>query len=172
MKLHLGGTQPHPDWHIFDIEARPEVDFVGDASDLSQFADNSIEEIYASHILEHFHYALDGELLAVLKEWHRVLVPQGMLYISVPDLRKICWLFLNPDLNMHDRRILLAALYGGHINAYDVHRAGFDLEILTYFLREAGFSAYEQVEEFGLFADTSRMRIQGVLISLNVAVMK
>ena len=30
-----------------------DVDFVGDISDLSQFNDNSINEIYASHVFEH-----------------------------------------------------------------------------------------------------------------------
>ena len=54
MKLHIGGTEAHPDWKIFNIEEKPEVDFVGDASDLSQFQDESIDTIYASHILEHW----------------------------------------------------------------------------------------------------------------------
>ena len=42
MKLHIGGKESHPDWKIFDIEQRPEVDYIGDASDLSQFEDESI----------------------------------------------------------------------------------------------------------------------------------
>ena len=54
MKLHLGGKQPHPDWKILDIEERPEVDFVGDAADLSQFADESNEMKYESHIIKKF----------------------------------------------------------------------------------------------------------------------
>lgn len=32
LKLHIGGKEVHPDWKIFDIEERPEVDFVGDAA--------------------------------------------------------------------------------------------------------------------------------------------
>jgi predicted SAM-dependent methyltransferase len=27
VKLHIGGRTPHPAWKIFDVEARPEVDF-------------------------------------------------------------------------------------------------------------------------------------------------
>ena len=40
-------------WKIMNIQKNPEVDFIGDLSDLSQFQDESIEEIYTSHVLEH-----------------------------------------------------------------------------------------------------------------------
>ena len=44
-------------WKILNIQKNDgrekDVDFVGDISDLSQFKDGSIEEIYASHTLEH-----------------------------------------------------------------------------------------------------------------------
>ena len=96
IKLHLGGTEPHSDWKILDIESRPEVDFIGDAADLSQFADCSIDTIYASHILEHFHHLLNNELLTALAEWYRVLRPGGQLMVSVPNLQTLCWLYLNP----------------------------------------------------------------------------
>ena len=32
---------------------KPGVDFIGDISDLGQFKDNSVEEIYISHVFEH-----------------------------------------------------------------------------------------------------------------------
>lgn len=60
---------------ILDIKPRPEVDYVGNASDLSQFDTNFIDVIYASHVLEHFYYGLNNELINTLKEWHRVLKP-------------------------------------------------------------------------------------------------
>ncbi|MGL4499622.1 MAG: class I SAM-dependent methyltransferase, partial [Planktothrix sp.] len=85
IRLHIGGKEPHPDWKILDIEQRPEVDYVGDAADLSQFETDSIAAIYASHVLEHFHYGLNNELINTLKEWHRVLKPGGKLLVSVPD---------------------------------------------------------------------------------------
>ena len=82
MKLHIGGKESHPDWKIFDIEQRPEVDYIGDASDLSQFEDESIEAIYASHVLEHFYYFLNSELALTLSEWHQVLKKSGQLNSS------------------------------------------------------------------------------------------
>lgn len=172
LKLHIGGCQPHPDWKIFDAEERPEVDFVGNAKDLGQFADGSIEAIYASHVLEHFFHTLDNELVQTLSEWYRVLAPGGHLYISVPDLRTLCWLYINPNLLPIERFQLLGMMYGGQTNEWDVHKAGFDADILALYLEEVGFLDYEQVSEFGLFQDCSSVRILDTLISLNMMATK
>ncbi|MBM0743673.1 methyltransferase domain-containing protein [Phormidium sp. CLA17] len=172
LKLHIGGTEFHPDWKILDIEPRPEVEYVGDAQDLSQFADGAIDQIYASHVLEHFYYGLNNELLLVLQEWHRVLKPEGSLLISVPDLKALCWLYLHPNLEALERHHLMRIMFGGQVNLYDVHKVGFDFETLGLYLQEAGFQNYERVVEFNLFNDCSSMRLLDTLISLNVIATK
>jgi len=172
MKLHIGGQEAHPDWKILDVESRPEVDYVANAADLSQFEDNSIETIYTSHVLEHFYHTLDNEALNTLKEWHRVLKPGGKLLISVPDLKTLCWLYLHPNLAPQEKHHLMRIMFGGQTNIYDVHKIGFDIDIMAMYLAEAGFSGYEQVAEFNLFKDCSSMRILDTLISLNVVVTK
>ena len=53
MKLHLGGKQKKDGWTILNAIDAPEVDIVGDLMDLGQFDDESCDEVYASHILEH-----------------------------------------------------------------------------------------------------------------------
>ncbi|MBD2665114.1 methyltransferase type 11 [Richelia sinica FACHB-800] len=172
IKLHIGGKESHPDWKILDIEARPEVDYLGNATDLSQFANDSIAAIYASHVLEHFYHGIDNELINTLKEWHRVLKPGGDLLISVPDLQKLCWMYLHPDLTLVDRVKIMKIMFGGQTNIYDVHKVGFDFEILAVCLEEAGFQIYERVSEFNLFNDCSSLRILETLISLNVVAQK
>ncbi|MBD1906963.1 methyltransferase domain-containing protein [Funiculus sociatus GB2-A5] len=172
LKLHIGGTEPHPDWKILDIEARPEVDFVGDAAHLTQFEDNSIEAIYASHVLEHFYYGLNDELINVLREWYRVLQQNGKLFISVPDLKVLCWLYLHPSLMPMERYQIMRIIFGGQTNQYDVHKVGFDVDILALYLEEAGFQNYQAVPEFGLFKDCSSLRLVDTLISLNVVATK
>ena len=53
MKLNIGGKEKKEGWKILNIQKIDGVDFVGDISDLSQFQNQSISEVYASHILEH-----------------------------------------------------------------------------------------------------------------------
>jgi predicted SAM-dependent methyltransferase len=172
LKLHIGGKKPHPEWKILDVEPRPEVDYVANADDLSLFESNSIESIYASHVLEHFYYGLNNQLINTLKEWHRVLKPGGNLLISVPDLKTLCWLYLNPNLMPLERHHLMRIIFGGQTNIYDVHKVGFDFEILALYLEEAGFQEYEQFSEFNIFNDCSSLRILDTLISLNVIAKK
>jgi predicted SAM-dependent methyltransferase len=172
MKLHIGGEQPHPDWKIFDVYKRPEVDYVGNASDLSQFEDESIEAIYTSHVLEHFYYALNYELAFTLAEWYRVLKQGGQLMISVPDLRTLCWLYSRPDLDVHTRFRIMAMIFGGQTNEYDVHKVGFDFDILCIYLADAGFSDCVRVNEFNIFQDCSTLHVFGNPISLNVIATK
>jgi predicted SAM-dependent methyltransferase len=172
IKLHIGGKEPHQDWKILDVEKRPEVDIVSDASSLDTISNESVSVIYASHVVEHFHYGLDSKLIKTLSEWHRVLQPGGKLLISVPDLKTLCWLFLNPNFTVHERHHVMRIIFGGQTNQYDVHYAGFDYEILGFYLQEAGFSEVEQVSEFNLFNDCSSLRILDTLISLNVVATK
>lgn len=172
LNLHIGGQEPHPEWKILDIELRPEVDFVTDAADLGQFADNSVDCIYASHVLEHFYYGINNELLTVLREWYRVLKPGGQIMISVPDLRTLCWLYLQPDLSVDNRYHIMRMMFGGQTNIYDVHKVGLDAEVLGIFLRDVGFEQYQQVDEFGLFSDCSSLRFGDTLISLNITAQK
>jgi len=171
-QLHIGGTTAHPDWKILDIEPREEVDFVGDAADLSQFEDNAIDTIYASHVLEHFHHHLKGEVANTLAEWYRVLKPGGKLMVSVPDLQTLCWLYLQPQVSFKERLRIMWMLYGGQSNEFDVHKVGFDFEILRAYLSDAGFTNYYRVKSFNLFRDCSQIRVGSTFISLNVVAFK
>jgi predicted SAM-dependent methyltransferase len=166
-KLHIGGQVKAQGWEVFNAVPGPAVDHMGDARDLSRFEDNIFEEIYASHVLEHFDYinALD----AVLKEWFRVLIPGGRLYVSVPDLDILTELFTSKDkLTMNERFFVMRMMFGGHIDQYDYHLVGLNQEFLVYYLVQAGFINLRKVGGFGLFSDTSNMIYKDVRISLNI----
>lgn len=172
MKLNIGGTSAHPEWKIFDVEARPEVDYVGNASDLGLFENESIEAIYASHVLEHFYYGLDSELVFTLAEWHRVLKVGGELMISVPDIQTLCWLYSQPKIDVMSRFHIMRMMFGGQVNEYDVHKVGFDFDTLAMYLNEVGFTGYKRAPEFNLFNDCSTISYLGYSISLNVIATK
>lgn len=170
-QLHIGGKEPQDGWEILDIQSRPGVDHIGDAADLSRFADATFQRIYASHVLEHFGYM--ERLQQVLAEWFRVLAPQGELMLSVPDLETLCRLFLQKDrLTFQDRVLVMRMMFGGQTDPYDYHYVGFDQDILLHFLQTAGFTQFRRVSRFGLFKDASNAAVAGQLISLNIIAAK
>jgi predicted SAM-dependent methyltransferase len=170
--LHIGGVEKTPAWEILNALPGPHVDHLGDARDLSRFSDNTFLEIYASHVLEHLDYA-NNELLNALKEWCRVLVPGGNLYVSVPDLDVLSRLFLEKDrLNLDERFFVMRMMFGGHIDKYDYHVVGLNQDFLAAFLHTAGYVNFRRVNTFGLFQDTSVMVYKGEPISINVTAQK
>lgn len=170
LRLHIGGRQRKPGWKILNAQEGPEVDYVGDCADLARFADGSVEEIYASHVLEHLGY--QSHLPRALKEFHRVLRPGGTARISVPDFEKLCRMFLDPSARIEERFHCMRMAFGGQVDEFDFHRVGLTHEFLSQYLRHAGFSRVERVERFGLFDDASSLEVRGELISLNVVAYK
>lgn len=58
------------------------------------YADNSIDEIRAYHVIEHFDYL---HAFDVLKEWHRVLKSNASIRIETPDFLESCKEFIKAD---------------------------------------------------------------------------
>lgn len=170
IKLHIGGQQPKPGWKILNIAPGPQVDYVGNCTRLDQFADNSVDEVYASHVLEHLGFRT--ELPAALSEVRRILKPGGVFRISVPDVERLCSLFVHPQVPREQRPSLMMHMFGAQEDEHDFHKVGLTWDFLLNFLSQAGFTRVQRVEEFGLFDDFSSFRRFGVLISLNVEARK
>jgi predicted SAM-dependent methyltransferase len=166
-RLHIGGQQRQPGWEVLDARPGPHVDHVGNALNLSRFADGSFCEVYASHVLEHFDYR--GELFAALQEWHRVLAPGGVLRLSVPDLDILAHLMLQRHaLSATQRFEVMRMIFGGHAHEHDYHRVGLNQDFMSAFLDRAGFVNMQRVRRHGLFDDTSETVVAGTPISLNL----
>ena len=170
LRLHLGGEEARAGWKILNLNEGPGVDYVGDCVDLARFADESVDDIYASHVLEHLGYA--EKLPRALREWRRVLKKGGRARISVPDLDVLCRLFLEAAGRTPDRILVMRMMFGGQLDPHDFHYVGLSFDILASLLGDAGFSRVERVSEFGLFDDTSAARMFGTLVSLNVVAYK
>ena len=169
MKLHIGGELIKDDWKILNANKREGVDYVGDISDLSQFKTESIDEIYASHVLEH---VTQNKALDTLKGIHRVLVTDGKLYLSVPDLDILAHTFISPMATEKEKFAVMRMIFGGQQDQYDYHFFGWNMQFLTAFLTIAGFSVISRVDSFGLFDDGSEFKPFGFPISLNVVATK
>jgi predicted SAM-dependent methyltransferase len=118
IRLNLGsGSQPLPGYLNLDISDNNPVYPL-------PYADNSIDEIRASHILEHFGKV---ESAAVLNEWHRVLKVGGILKIAVPDFAVIAEAYTNgqnPEFPFE------SVVMGGQSDQYDFHKSMWDLRKL------------------------------------------
>ena len=169
MKLHIGGKEKKEGWSILNIQKNKDVDFIGDISDLSQFNDNSINEIYASHVFEHIKFIDAKKTLLGIK---RVLVDKGKFYISVPDMDILCKIIIDkqkdPTIKIH----ALKMMFGGQTDEYDFHYFGYDFDLLNGLLKNVGFKNIEKVKTFSLFNDTSDFAPYGEPISLNLIAIK
>lgn len=169
MKLHIGGEQKKDGWKILNIQKKNNVDFIGNITDLSQFEDSSIEEIYASHVFEH---VLQSEVNKTLKGIHRVLVDGGKFYVSVPDMDILCRMFIDPKAPLRVKFHAMRMMFGGQIDKFDIHYFGWNHQFMIDFLGQAGFKKLERVKSFNLFKDTSDYSPYGQPISLNVIAIK
>jgi predicted SAM-dependent methyltransferase len=59
-------------------------------------------------------------------------------------------------------------MFGGHIDAYDYHKAGLNEDFLASYLLHAGFTNLRRVNGFEKFEDSSSAVFKGVPISLNI----
>ncbi|MDB5391966.1 MAG: hypothetical protein JWM11_7612 [Planctomycetaceae bacterium] len=92
--------------------------------------------------------------------------------LSVPDLDILCRMFVDPNLKTQDRFLVMMFLFGGQLTQNDFHKTGFSEDLLFDFLTSAGFERFRRVADFGLFQDTSLMRVWGAPISLNIECFK
>lgn len=84
MKLYLGSRDYKPEGFLtVDIDDRHKPDIVADVTDMSNVQSNSVDEVCASHILEHLPWPLSYKALG---EWARILRPGGLLRVAVPDM--------------------------------------------------------------------------------------
>jgi predicted SAM-dependent methyltransferase len=86
------GNRFHKDWVNIDFQAiSHEVSAMNILNGLP-FKDNSFDAVYSSHFLEHL---TKPQADFVLSEIFRVLKPDGVVRIVVPDLENICREYLN-----------------------------------------------------------------------------
>ena len=169
MKLHIGGEEKKEGWKILNIQKKNDVDFIGNITDLSQFEDNSIEEIYASHVLEHI---AQKSIKKTLVGIHRILKDDGKFYVSVPDMEYLCAILLDKKAPLDVKVYVMRVIFGGQVDDYDFHYFGFTHQFLYNYLKESGFKKIERVKSFSLFKDTSDHAPFGAPISLNLIAYK
>lgn len=172
-KLHLGcGKRYIPGFIHIDKEYYKHLDYQLDITNLSKFADNSIDVIYACHVLDHL--SRNKELDGALSEWHRVLRRGGILRIAVSDFEKVVQMYNSGT----DLETLWGHLVGGHKSPADAHGCVFDFTVLKRYLKKHGFKNIKRYDWrktiHKSYDDLSQAYIPhmdkkgGILMSLNV----
>ena len=108
------------------------------------------------------------ELLDALIGIRRILKPRGVLKVGVPDMEILSQFVANPALPVDKKMYVMRIVFGGQVDAYDYHKSGFTFDVLKDFLERAGFETVTRVASFGLFDDSTELKLGDHPISLNV----
>ncbi len=176
LKLHLGcGKRFLPGFVHVDAVEYDHVDYVHVVERLPMFADDSADLIYTCHVLEHFRRS---EVSDVLREWHRVLRPGGILRTAVPDFERLLQVYQESS----DLSLIIGPLFGRQDYLYNIHYNVFDFATLKRELEAAGFAdvrsydwrktEHAEVDDYSQAYLPHMDKEHGLLISLNVECVK
>jgi hypothetical protein len=141
MKLHLGCGHvrlPEP-WINIDRRYHPATDEIDNIGILQHQKENSVDEIYCCHALDHFdrwHYK------TVLRRWFDILNPGGTLRMSVPDWAA-AWARYQITNKLEP---LIGHLYAGQNYEDNVRHWIWDFSMATRDLEEIGFQHVDRFD--------------------------
>ena len=169
MKLHLGCGNRYIEGYVH-IDA-VEFDHIGQIDQLPYIATDSVDLIYACHVLEHFKR---NDFERVLIEWNRVLKPKGILRLAVPDFEMVTYLY-NKNKNLNE---VIGLVLGKQDYLYNIHYNIFDFNSLKSSLLKVGFvnvdrydwrdTEHSHVDDYSQAYIPHMDKENGILVSLNV----
>jgi predicted SAM-dependent methyltransferase len=135
--LHLGCGKRKIEGSVnIDCNWSKATDYVGDIANLP-CPPESVERIETYHVIEHIPHPI---VEPMLKKWHRILRPGGVLVIECPNL----------DAAMRDylsgNRERLLNIFGRQRFPGDAHLYGYSPDSLSEMLRQVGFDEVVQAE--------------------------
>jgi len=135
IKLNIGsGNLYRTGWINIDLEKKYHPDVCADFRTLNY---ENVDEINASHLLEHFSRE---EALRVLKQCHSWLKVGGRISIDTPDIDRICEFITNPSTKYWaNKEWMVRALYGSQEAEWAYHRDGWYKKKFEKILPELGF---------------------------------
>jgi len=173
IKLNLGCGDKILDGYInidvVESRAGEKPDVICDLHDLSKFQSNSVDEILAVHVIEHF---WQWEVTDILKEWIRVLKPGGKLILECPNLISAAEEFLkNSDvaaMGGPEGQRSMWVFYGdpGWKDSLMIHRWGYTPNSLATVMSAAGLIELKQEPAQFKLREPRDMRIVGFKIKI------
>jgi len=145
-KLNIGcGFDKREGFLNVDLNAFHDPDLIADVCNLSMLPSGAFDYILAQDVLEH----LEREKSCVaLREWSRLLSPNGCLEIRVPSLLGMFELLSKPENRAWENaEKIIHLMYGTQKYNGDYHLAGFTAEILVEYLRRSGLVVRRAIAE-------------------------
>jgi hypothetical protein len=169
IKLNLGCGDKILDGYVnvdvVESRAGKKPDVICDLHDLSKFKSNSVDEIMAVHVVEHF---WQWEVVDILKEWTRVLKPGGKMILECPNLISAAEEFLkNSDIAAmggSEGQRSMWVFYGdpGWKDPLMIHRWGYTPRSLATVMATAGLTELKQEPAQFKLREPRDMRITGL----------
>jgi len=154
-KLHFGcGQRRPPGWTNVDLVNSP---FDIDLASPLPWSDGVFDAIASQQVIEHLDQ--EAELIPLLKELYRVARPGCEMWLSCPDLEKVCRGYLQDqgDGLLRDRNTRYPVQFPEGMPASQVinvlfHQGGehknlYDFALLRWLLKESGFTGVERQDE-------------------------
>jgi hypothetical protein len=133
LRLNVGcGHKPDPGRINVDMRELPGVDLIA-AADALPFGAGELQEIFSSHVLEHF--PQDTLQRSLLPGWVRLLRPGGELRAVVPDAQAMLAAHAAGAMDFETLRLVT---FGGQEYAGDFHHTMFTPESLCALFEAAG----------------------------------
>jgi SAM-dependent methyltransferase len=151
-RLNLGsGPQPYAGYLSVDFDKKNNPDIQVDLTKHLPFDDDSVDEMFASHVLEHFPL---WQIQDLLQDWCRALRPLGVLWGFVPDGPAVAREYLRAvEETDREREMVYVANFNGgwtnnkYIGQGQVHYAVYSPNLLRDTLYRGGFSRVEIVSQ-------------------------
>lgn len=141
-KIHINlgcGHKAVEGYLNIDQRALPHVDVQADIMHLP-FEVNTVDEIYAAHLVEHF--TMQSLRSRVLPYWLNLLKPHGVVRLIAPNAQAMIESYANQGMPFEQ---LTTVLLGMQEYEGDFHYAMLSPENLTKLLQEVGFTAVEVI---------------------------
>jgi SAM-dependent methyltransferase len=136
------GPRPLEDWIHQDLNPAEHIELVCDFGNIP-LDDATVDEIFIGDVVEHIP---QWRYEAVLPEWHRLLVPGGILRGRCPNIERVMRDFAEDKLSWHDA---LQGIYGSGEVPWQVHYNGFSPTSLEQLLNQYGFIDFDYSESPG-----------------------
>ncbi|MDB0032797.1 methyltransferase domain-containing protein [Amylibacter sp.] len=137
--VHLGcGNKYLTGWINVDILDDLECDIYDELNEI-EFNEGVIDRVYACHVLEHLH---EESVKALIQKIYKWLMPNGKIYIAVPDFDSIHKWYAQTKSLSDIRGLIL----GGGKDDYDIHKSIYNFEKMSAFLKDAGFESVQKYE--------------------------